>query len=969
MAASVTGFSVDSLFVPFDIGPDPTFSWRMESDRPGAAQTAYRIVVSASASASPRPLRQDATENGGGAGAEPPSFAAPSAPVWDSGVVESPVSAGIVYKGAPLAPATRYSWTVEVRDEKGEWLPAAGSEFSTGFFDPACWDGSIWISAADSPVRSDASGVHDGGYKQEAEDGTAYFAKSVPNGKAVAEAWWCVAGLGVFEAYVNGKRVGNDFLKPGFTHFAKTKYSFCYDVTPLVRKGAAEANDLSAYVSAGWWRDKIVNFAGKRSAFRAVLILRHADGTETRVGTDATWGAAGAAGPVLRAAIFDGEDYDARIPAPWSANAGFAAAAPSAAPGGAGAEPPSLSPAIENTEFSGDLLPMVGQRIGLREDIALSPVSAYVWQGIDGADAGHHGTIRKISDGFATIAPGETLVVDFGQNCAAVPEFVFSAARGVTLSAHPAEMLNDGNGAKARGCDGPEGSVYVENYRLARTRANYTFAGTGEETYRPSFTFFGGRYLSITADGPVAISSIRWIPVSSVRAEYETASLETGDADVNRLVANILWGQRSNYLSVPTDCPQRNERLGWTADTQVFTKAASYNADVRGFLHKWLRDMRDSRLPDGGYPGVAPTAQYGANNHQFGWGDAGVIVPWTLWRHFGDRKVVEENWIAMARYLALLEEMKFDSDEARGHQWADWLSCEKLESCSGAAYEDGPDGKKRVRADAILYWRYLGCCYWLMDARMMAEMADGIGRAPEAAAYRAMAGRARDYIRAEFVDPADGMLLPLFRDMQTPALFALNLGLLDEAPAAATRDALLANIHEHGDKLQTGFLGTSILMDTLSTCCASPETAYTLLLQHAFPSWLYSVDQGATTVWERWNSYTKADGFGPVGMNSFNHYAYGAVFAWMMGAMAGIREDPAEPGFRRFVLAPLPDPRIGHVSARYRSPYGEIGSAWRYEGGKWIWRFTVPANTVATVRLPGEEPREFHSGSHEIVRP
>ena len=924
MSSSVTGLAVDSLVRPMDVGRDPAFSWRMLSDRPGAAQTAYRIVVRGTA---------------------------PSAePIWDGGVVESPVSVSVPYGGPALAPATRYRWSVSVRDETGAWLDAAEDSFSTGFFDPACWDGSIWISAADAAVRAEPGDAHSVQYKQEAEDGTAYFAKSVPNGKAVAEAWWCVAGLGVFEAYVNGKRVGDDFLKPGFTHFAKTKYSFCYDVTALLRTGAADANEFSAYVSAGWWRDKIVNFHGKRSAFRAVLVLRHADGTENRVGTDTTWGAAGAAGPVRHAAIFDGEDFDARVPAPWTG-------------------PVPAAKAVENDEFRGDLLPMVGTRIGLREDLARDPAEAYVWQGVTGADADHHGTVVKLREGFSHLAPGETLVVDFGQNCAAVPEFVFKAAAGTTISAHPAEMLNDGYGAKSRGCDGPEGSAYVENYRAARTLARYTFAGTGEETYRPSFTFFGGRYLSVTADGPVEILRLRWIPVTSVSAAIETASLETGDKDVNRLVENILWGQRSNYLSVPTDCPQRNERLGWTADTQVFTRAACYNADVRGFLHKWLRDMRDSRLPDGGYPGVAPTAQYGDLNHQLGWGDAGVIVPWTLWRHFGDRRAVDENWVAMARYLALLEEIKFDSPEARKHQWADWLSCEKLESCSGAAYEDGPDGRKRVRADALLYWRYLGNCYWLMDAGMMAEMADGTGRAAEAAAYRAMAGRARDFLRAEFVDPADGMLLPLFRDMQTPALFALHLGLLDEAPAKATRDALLANIHEHGDRLQTGFLGTSILMDTLSRTCGATDVAYSLLLQHAFPSWLYSVDQGATTIWERWNSYTKADGFGPVGMNSFNHYAYGAVFAWMMGTMAGIREDPAEPGFRSFVLAPEPDPRIGRVSARYRSPYGEIESAWRYEDGRWIWDFAVPANAVATVRLPGEAPFSAAAGRHRIERP
>ena len=217
-----------------------------------------------------------------------------------------------------------------------------------------------------------------------------------------------------------------------------------------------------------------------------------------------------------------------------------------------------------------------------------------------------------------------------------MPEFVFSAARGVTLTARPAEMLNDGNGDKARHCDGPGGSAYVAEYRKARTRARYTFAGTGDETYRPRFTFFGGRYLSVTADGPVTIRRIRWIPVSSIAADAETGFLETGDASLNRFIQNVLWGQRSNYLSIPTDCPQRAERLGWTADTQIFAKAACYNADVRDFLRKWMRDMRDSQRPDGGFPGVAPVGMIGANEHQFGWADAGIIVPYTIWRHFGD---------------------------------------------------------------------------------------------------------------------------------------------------------------------------------------------------------------------------------------------------------------------------------------------------------------------------------------------
>jgi alpha-L-rhamnosidase len=821
---------------------------------------------------------------------------------------------------------------------------------------PDFWRDSIWISATDSAVRPESlDPCRD---KPEAEDGTAIFVKAFANTKPVVKAWWTVAGLGVFRIFANGAEVGaEDFLKPGFTHYARTKHSFCYDVTNLLKTGSGEENELFAEVSSGWWRDKIIRFRGRRSAFRAVLVLRHPDDTETRICTDTSWLASGAAGPVLHASIFEGEDYDARLATRgarmkkdgWMDDA---------------------VPAVENIEFHGDIIPMEGPPIRIRHDLALSPVEAYVWRGVEGADGEHFGWVVKLREGFERLTTGETLILDFGQNCAAVPEFTFSAARGVTLTARPAEMLNDGYGDKARHCDGPGGSAHFAEYRGIRTRARYIFAGEAEETYRPSFTFYGGRYLSVTVEGgSVEIKSVRWLPVSSIPADSETASLETGDPALNRFISNILWGMRSNYISIPTDCPQRGERLGWTADTQVFTKAACYNSSATyPFLRKWMHDMRDSQRPDGGFPGVAPDGLIGANEHQFGWADAGVIVPYTLWRHFGDNSIVRENWDAMSRYVALVEKMKFESPQALEHQWADWLSLEKLETSSGRAYVGGVKNVPPVKEDALTLWRYLGACHWLQDAGMMAEMAKATGRAAEVEAYHAMAARALAHIRANFVDRSDGMLIPLFRDMQTPALFALRLGILKEGPARATRDLLLDNIREHGNCLQTGFLGTAIILDTLVDKCDAPDVAYSLLLQHSFPSWLYSVDQGATTVWESWDAYTVADGFSP-GDRSFNHYAYGAIFAWMMSHMAGIREDPAALGWHHFILAPLPDRRVGHVAARYRSPCGEIESAWEYDtDSSWHWRFAVPEGTTATVILPEETPQEYAAGRHEVVR-
>ena len=303
------------------------------------------------------------------------------------------------------------------------------------------------------------------------------------------------------------------------------------------------------------------------------------------------------------------------------------------------------------------------------------------------------------------------------------------------------------------------------------------------------------------------------------------------------------------------------------------------------------------------------------------------------------------------------------------YQWADWLSFEKLESCGGGAFYTNEKGQSVPRPEAITYWNYLGGCYWLWDCRMMATMAEAIGKKDDAAEYRAMAARARAYLCKEFVDAKDGMLLPVFRDMQTPALFALKLGLLEREPIAKTKAALLQNFKDHGDCLQTGILGTSILMDTLTYDVGAPEMAYTLLLQHKNPSWLYSVDQGATTIWERWNSYTKKDGFGLAGMDSFNHYAYGSVLAWMYGTMAGIQEDVSNPGFKHIILAPLPDKRIGKVKASFRSAYGPIRSAWHYdEAGRWTWTFTIPANTTATVTVPGEQPKEYVAGTYTVMK-
>ena len=819
------------------------------------------------------------------------------------------------------------------------------------------WDASVWISVVDAPVVTGK--VDDVSCR--AADGASWFVCDVTNGKKVVSAKWMTAALGVFQLHANGRPVGEEFLKPGFTHPQKTKISFTYDITDAINTKAGAINELSAQVTPGWWADKIVSPAnrmgmtGRKCAFRSVLELSYADGTTERFGTDTVKWKAGIAGPVKHAGIFDGEEYDAReLP-------GFLV--------------PELLGAPEvNTEFGGRIFPSAGAEVYLRRDLELRPVEAYVWQGVEGQTPEAFGKV-VITKNFKpgkeiTLLPGETLVVDFGQNCAGVPLFSFKADEGTVLTCLPSEILNDGNGAKSRGMDGPEGSCHRLNLRIPdEIKAVYTFGkDRGYTSYHPSCTFFGYRYISVTASGKVKIRSVSSIPVSSISRELETGTLATGNELVNKLISNTIWGQRSNYLSVPTDCPQRNERLGWTADTQVFAETGSFFANTLPFFHKWMRDMRDTQSPTGSFPGVAPLAQYGRNMMRLGWADAGIIVPWTVWKQYGDASIIEENWDSMEKFISHVDETCYDHEalkkENGNYQWADWVSYEPLESNGGSAFTRDAAGKRVPLPDAVAYWNYLGACYWALDADMMRDMAAATGR--DAAPYVQMAARARKYIRQSFLTPDGRFVTEILNTMQTPVLFALKCGILGAEEKEAVIARLKENFAAHGGCLQTGFLGTSILMETLTENGLS-DIAYDLLFQRKNPSWIYSIDNGATTIWERWNSYTKESGMGPKGMNSFNHYAYGCVCGWIWKTAAGIASDPALPGFKHIIMAPVPDRRLGLVEAEYKSAAGLIKSSWRYEGDEWVWQFTVPEGSTATVTLPGETAsKDYPAGSYTL---
>ena len=830
-----------------------------------------------------------------------------------------------------------------------------GEAALTTAFDDQAWGESEWISVSDAPV---VQGIINGNNCR-AADGANWFLCNMRNEKKVTKALWMTTGLGIYYLYVNGKPVGEEILKPGFTHFEKTKRSFTYDITNLLDLKKEALNVLSAQVTPGWWADKIITpdghqgMVGKKCAFRGVLELTFSDGTTKRYGTNRSNWKAGIAGPVRHAAIFDGEEYDARVPMGYATAEHFS------------------TPEV-NTEFGGEILPSAGAEVYLRKDLALKPAKAYKWKGVTGASDEEYGKVVVTKDYAAgeemSIIPGETLIIDFGQNCSAQPSFVFKAKEGTVLTCLPAELLNDGNGAKSRGMDGPEGSCHRLNLRIPDLgmRLLYTF-GHGDDyvAYQPTCTFFGYRYISVTANDEVSIKSVESVPVTSITKEMETGSITTGNESVNKLLSNTYWGMLSNYLSIPTDCPQRNERLGWTADTQVFSETGTFFANTAKFFHKWMRDMRDSQGEQGGFPGVAPAGQYGNEKMRLGWADAGIIVPWTVWKQFGETEIINENWQAMERYMRHVDESKYDHEalkgEHQGYQWADWLSYEPLESCSGKAWD-----QNGLLPDAQAYWNYLGASYWAIDALMMADMAVPAGHDP--APYLTMADKARAYLKEEFMNADGTFKTDILNTMQTPALFALRNHLVEGEAKEEMKARLRKNFADHGNCLQTGFLGTSILMATL-TENGMEDVAYELLFQRKNPSWLYSIDNGATTIWERWNSYMKDVGMGPKGMNSFNHYAYGCVCQWIWETVAGIAADPRQPGFKHILMQPIPDKRLGHVEAEYNSAAGLIKSAWRYEGDNWIWEFTIPQGATASVTLPGEnEAKEYREGAYTISK-
>ncbi|HEX4267515.1 MAG TPA: family 78 glycoside hydrolase catalytic domain [Steroidobacteraceae bacterium] len=704
--------------------------------------------------------------------------------------------------------------------------------------------------------------------------------------KSLARARLYATALGAYEIHVNSQRVGTARLAPEISVAADHVLYQCHDATALLKQGS---NDITALIGDGWyasafsWNNERYSFDDSPRRFLAQLVLDYADGSREIIATDASWQLAASA--VRSSEIYNGEDYDARIDGCGCSESGQHVAASPWRPAAIGAAPATR------------LVAQIGPPIRALQSLAP----------------------RRITQP----RPG-VFVFDFGQNFAGWCRLHVRGPAGTVVRLRYAEILR------------ADGEVDQSNLRGARATDTYTLRGEpAEEAYEPHFTYHGFRYVEVTGfPGKPGVDSLEGLVAHTDARQTGTLSLD--NALAQHIWHNALWSQRSNFFGVPTDCPQRDERMGWMGDIQVFLDAAAFNMDVDAFIRRFMAEVRAGQTPDGAFPIVTPQPRSFPGMVTAGWSDAGVILPWTLYRRYGDTAVIEENWQAMQRWLDYVSQANPDFiwRQRRGLDLGDWLSVDAK----------SPSDETTPKA-------LVATAFWARCASLMAEMAAAIGHADDAAGYARLRANIEQAFTREFVQP-DGKV---GNDSQTGYSLALRFGLVPAALRGAAGARLAADIERRGTRLSTGFLGTPYLLDALADT-GHEQLAISLLLQTKYPSWGYMIAKGATTMWERWNGDV-----GDVAMNSYNHYAFGAVVGFMYRRLAGIAE--AAPGFRRIAIDPIFDPRIGRVRARYDSCLGPIAS--EIQGGRHGLRqlaLELPANSVAEVRLPGRPHDWLESG-------
>lgn len=769
------------------------------------------------------------------------------------------------------------------------------------------------------------------------------------NSQEIKRATVYVTALGTYELHLNGQRVGNDVLAPGWTEFRKRVHYQTYDVTSQVTSGS---NAIGAVLGDGWYASDLA-FIGRRNLyggpprFLAQLVIELADGTTQVIGTDESWKAT--YGPILHADLLLGCEYDTRLEMAGWDKTGFPDESWKPVVLGAGVHQEidvtnvvkaaeqnnRVNLQVENDLFGDDpafnqikSLRVVYQHDGIEEtktvgehetlDLAgenLVILSAHYGKRstleedlrVEASVAEPARVIQELSAKSISQPDANRWIFDLGQNMVGWTRLKIRGGQpGQRLTIRHSEMLND------------DGTIYTAALRSCPATDYFILSGKDEEILEPKFTFHGFRYVEIrglTSEPP--LDTVTGIVVHTPMRR--TGQFECSYPMLNQLYSNILWGQKGNYLEVPTDCPQRDERMGWTGDTQFFAPTAAYNFDVANFFTRWLQTCEDDQFPDGRFPHVVPDLM--GEGGSTAWGDAALICTYNLYHAYGDTRVVADRFDSLERYMKWLNGRTNNGISDVGG-YGDWLNA-------------GGGAKKEVIDTA--YHAYL--------ARIMSEMAAAIGRVDESEHYKQLHETVKAAFAKEFVQP-DGSLV---ESSQTGYALAFSMDLLPTEMKQKAADQFVNEIKRFDWHLATGFIGTPRLLPALSAA-GRDDVAYRLLFNDTYPSWLFPVKNGATTMWERWNGWTPEDGFGNVGMNSFNHYAFGAVGEYLYGGVGGIQA--TSPGYKTFQVSPAVGQGLTWANTEFDSIYGRITSNWKHENGRLTMDVTIPTNTSATVRVP-----------------
>ena len=828
---------------PIGLGiTQPRLSWILASDVQGQYQSAYQVLVASS----------------------PGLLTEKKADFWNSGKVQTEQSTHIVYAGKEPGSRDICWWKVRVWDKDGKvsvWSQPA--YFEMGLLEPDDWQAE-WIKTALD--------------FQEIFHPSPMFRKEFSLSGEIRSARLYITSLGLYNAEINGKKVGDQVLTPGWTSFHSRVQYQTYDVASLIKSGA---NAIGITLGDGWYRAFRPNnrdregFGKESLDVMAQLEVTFTSGKKVMIGTDGSWKSS--TGPILKSGIFDGETYDARLEqAGWT------------------------KPGFDDSNWTG------AKTVNNKKELLVYPAAPPMRK------------VEEIKSVEILKTPEGDIVVDMGQNMVGWIRLKVECPAGTEIKLRHAEVLDK------------EGNFYTENLRRAAQTNTYICKGEGTEVYEPLFTFQGFRYVAVSGyPGEVTKDMLTGVVVYSDLEKSGTFSCNNDM--INQLQHNIVWGQKGNFVDVPTDCPQRDERLGWTGDCQVFAPTACFNMDCAGFYTKWLRDLAVDQHEDGAVPHVIPNVLGRGGAH--GWQDAAVIVPWVVYQYYGDVQILEEQYESMK---ALVEFMRRQAGNKyiwvpTERQFGDWLAFATIRSDYPGATTD-----KDLLATAYFYH----------STNLLMKIAKILGNESDAADYKALLKNIKSAFAKEYITPNGRMS----SNTQTAYVVALAFGLIPDEMEATAAKRLADDVNSFGH-LTTGFLGTPDLCHVL-TKYGYLEEAYKLLYRLEYPSWLYPVTQGATTIWERWDGQKPDGTFQNPGMNSFNHYAYGAIGDWLYRKVAGIDLDPEKPGFKSFIIKPHPGSEMNDVKASYDSPYGEISSAWKIENGKFHLTVNIPVNSKAVIYVP-----------------